>query len=148
MKVSINKSAPVIAEGKIEIRKPVSVVWNVLTGISDWPSWQEAVSKADLRGPLAEDTVFLWKAGGLNFRSRIHTIIPETEFGWTGETFGAAAVHNWRFSPSQLGTLVEVEESLEGFMPALFKGMFQRNLNAAMKKQLEELKAEAERRAE
>jgi hypothetical protein len=146
MKVPINKSAPVIAEGKIEIRTPVSVVWNVLTGIGDWPSWQEPVSKADLRGPLAEGTVFLWKAGGLNFKSRIHTVIPETEFGWTGETFGAAAVHNWRFSPSESGTLVEVEESLEGYMPSLFKGAFQRNLNAAMKKQLEELKAESERR--
>ena len=146
MKVPINKSAPVISEGKIEIRTHVSVVWNVLTGIGDWPSWQEPVSKADLRGPLAEGTVFLWKGGGLNCKSRIHTVIPEGEFGWTGETFGAAAVHNWRFSPSELGTLVEVDESLEGYMPSLFKGAFQRNLNAAMKKQLEELKAEAERR--
>ncbi len=146
MKVPLNKSAPVISEGKIEIRTHVSVVWNVLTGIGDWPSWQEPVSKTDLRGPLAEGTVFLWKAGGLNFKSEIHTIIPESEFGWTGETFGANAIHNWRFTPSDLGTLVEVEESLEGFMPSLFKSIFQRNLNAAMKKQLEELKVEAERR--
>lgn len=125
----------------------MSVVWKVLTRIEDWPAWQEPVSKAELRGPLAAGTMFLWKAGGLNFRSKIHTIEPESEFGWTGETFGAAAVHNWRFIPSNLGTRVEVEESLEGFMPSLFKGAFQRNLNAAMKKQLEELKAEAERRS-
>ena len=145
MRTPINPNAPVISKSQIEIAAPVHSVWNVLTGISNWPSWQKAVTKTTVHGEIKEGTAFDWKAGGLSFKSKIHTCVPESMFGWTGKTIGTDAVHNWFFEARGTSTLVKVEESLEGILPKLFKGFFQKNLDDGLKRSLVELKMAAEK---
>lgn len=144
MNIPINTKAPVQAGNQIEIDAPVDLAWKILADIPNWPKWQKAVSKAIVHGKVEEGTAFSWKAGGLNFKSSIHTARPSAEFGWTGVTFGASAIHNWTFEGNGARTIVRVEESLEGLFPWLLKGYFRKNLEAGILANLKELKAEAE----
>jgi len=144
--IKINDKAPVVARQKIIINAPIEIIWKVLTSINDWPKWQSAITQAQLKGSIEEGTEFVWKAGGLNFRSKIHTCQPYQVFGWTGKTIGASAIHNWTFKQQGENTLVFVEESLQGFFPSLMKKKFQKNLEDGMLKNLEELKLASEKK--
>jgi len=147
MHIPINKNAPVQSGNQIEIQAPVDVIWNVLTDIQNWPKWQKAVTETVVEGKIEEGTTFRWKAGGLSFKSRIHTSKPRTAFGWTGTTIGASAIHNWTFTEKdQRTTIVVVEESLEGLLPKLFRKNFQKNLDHGVLKNLKELKEAAEKK--
>ncbi len=145
MNIPINNLAPVKSEGEIEISAPVNQVWQVLTNIDNWPSWQTEVTEAHLLGELEEGTSFKWKAGGLHFSSNIHTIVPKTSFGWTGKTIGASAVHNWYFEEQAGKTVVRVEESLQGVFPRLFSRYFQKNLDKGIQQNLTDLKMASEK---
>lgn len=144
MNISINKNAPVKSTGAIEINAPIDKVWQILTAINDWPSWQSEVTESNLKGDIKEGTIFKWKAGGLSFTSQIHTVEPKTKFGWTGKTIGASAVHNWFFSFENGNTIIKVEESLQGVFPNLFKNYFQKNLDKGVQLNLKELKSASE----
>lgn len=147
MNIPVNEKAPVLARGSIVIHAPLEAVWQTLTGIDAWPQWQKAVTEARLEGRPDEGAAFRWKAGGLRFNSRIHTARPMTDFGWTGRTIGASAIHNWRFETVDGGTRVEIEESLQGFFPVLLKRGFQRQLEQGIATNLQELKQAAELRS-
>jgi hypothetical protein len=142
--IPVNPNAPVVERQQILVQAPPEAVWQVLADINHWPEWQSAISEAQLKGDLAEGTAFDWKAGGIPFKSVIHTARPGNSFGWTGKTFGASAIHNWQFEGAEGGTLVSVEESLQGFLPALLKGKFRKDLKKGMLENLLELKARAE----
>ena len=145
MNVPVNTAAPVFAGNEIQIDAPVTAVWAVLTDIDTWPSWQSNITEAELNGPLMAGSSFDWKADGLRFHSTLHTVGEPHYLGWTGTTWGAAAVHNWRLSPvGDTATLVRVEEHLQGVFPSLFSGSFQENLAEGMQQQLLELKTAAE----
>jgi uncharacterized membrane protein len=146
MNIPIIATAPVKAKSQIEINAPLDSVWSILTDIHNWTNWQKAVTETAVHGEIMEGTQFDWKAGGLSFKSRIHTSVPKSMFGWTGRTLGTSAVHNWFFEARDNTTWVKVEESLQGVLPWLFSGYFQRNLNTGVTTNLEELKAAAENR--
>lgn len=138
--IPVNEKAPVYVKQQIIIEAQPSKVWQSLTDINKWPEWQENVVSAHLNGDFKEGTTFDWKAGGLSFSSKIHTCKPLNYFGWTGKTIGASAIHNWTIKPIPNGTLVEVEESLDGLFPRLFSSKFKKDLIKGMQKNLIELK--------
>ncbi len=144
MNIPINENASVKSKNQIEIDAPLATVWDVLTDINNWANWQKAVSETVVDGEIKEGTRFNWKAGGLSFKSRIHTVDSMSMFGWTGTTFGASAIHNWTFKEKDNKTIVKVEESLQGVFPRLFRGYFQKNLDAGVRTNLEELKTASE----
>lgn len=144
MNIPINENAPVQSKNQIEIEAPIDTVWKILTDINNWTKWQKAVSETEVLGKIEEGTLFIWKAGGLTFKSKIHTSRPATAFGWTGTTIGASAIHNWTFTKKDNNTIVVVEESLQGVFPKLFKNYFQKNLDNGMLTNLMELKAYSE----
>ncbi|ASV29883.1 hypothetical protein CJ263_06415 [Maribacter cobaltidurans] len=145
MNIPINKNAPVQSSFNIYIDAPKEKVWGLLTNINDWPNWQSDITQAILNQDLGEGVAFKWKAGGLSFNSQIHTMIPEEKLGWTGNTIGAKAIHNWFLSSAGKGTEVYVEESLQGVFPNLFTGYFQKNLDKGVQKNLMELKLVSEK---
>jgi uncharacterized membrane protein len=145
MKITINENAPVKSRNQIAINASIDSVWEILTNINNWKTWQKDVSKAVIYGEVKEGTHFDWKAGGLSFKSEIHTSIPKSMFGWTGTTLGTSAIHNWFFKEEENVTIVRVEESLQGILPKLFTGFFQKNLDSGVVKNLNELKAAAEK---
>lgn len=144
MNIPINLRAPVHSKNQIVIAAPAEKVWSVLSDIRNWPKWQRAVKETTVPGGVAEGTVFRWKAGGLSFTSKIHTMKPNANLGWTGTTIGASAIHNWFFEDRGNQTLVRVEESLQGVFPSLFRAYFQKNLDAGVIANLQELKAASE----
>lgn len=148
MNVPLNQSAPVLANQSIDIAAPVEIVWEVLSNIEEWPNWQDPVTKSEVRGTLEEGVIFIWKADGLRFRSRIHTLQEPVLMGWTGTTFGAQAVHNWQLedngSTANPRTTVRVEESLQGVFPLLLAKSMSTDLEKGMSEQLDALKRTAE----
>jgi len=144
MNTPINENAPVKSKSRIEIEAPIDVVWEKLTDIVNWSKWQKDVTKTVVHEEIQQGTKFDWKAGGLSFKSQIHTSIPKSMFGWTGTTLGASAIHNWFFEAKGNITSVRVEESLQGIFPRLFTRYFQKNLDSGVLKNLTELKAASE----
>lgn len=86
MNIPINETAPVKSKNQIEIAASIDTVWKILTEINDWPKWQKSVTEVIVNSKIKEGSQFNWKAGGLSFKSKIHTSIPKSEFGWTGTT--------------------------------------------------------------
>jgi hypothetical protein len=145
MKIDINTKAPVNAKQKIKIYASATKVWSILTEINNWPNWQSSVKKAHLETPLQEGSGFIWSAGGVTLKSKIHTCEPFHAFGWTGKTIGVSAIHNWLLESEKDGTTVSVEETLEGFFPFILKKKFQNILEHSMSKNLQELKIASEK---
>jgi hypothetical protein len=64
--------------------------------------------------------------------------------GWTGRAFGTRAAHAWTLTPRAGGVLVETEESLEGWLPRLLRGMMRRTLEESINVWLASLERKAE----
>ncbi len=141
----INNNAPAKCSKTIIINANVEKVWQVLTHIDNWTTWNTEISKAKLNGYLAAETDFDWKTGGAKIRSTLHTVEPFRSFGWTGKALGVFAIHNWTLNETNGATKVFVEESMEGILARLFKKSFNRNLESGMQKWLDFLKQECEK---
>lgn len=138
-------NAPLYARREILIDAPIQKVWNLQSGIERWPQWQPDVASAKLEGTLAPGTVFRWKGGGLNITSKLHTVDQPNRIGWTGDSIGMHAVHNWTLEPAGSSTRVTSEESISGWLASVLK-LFDRNfLNKSLEKSLQTLKTQAEK---
>jgi len=85
--------APVVGESETEIDASPEVVWNVLTGIERWPTWNPDVKSVSMQGSVAEGSTFRWKAGPGTIKSTIQHVEPPKLISWTGTTFGIKAFH-------------------------------------------------------
>jgi hypothetical protein len=145
--VEINSGAPATASGELVIAASREVVWDVISDIGAWPSWNPDVKTSRLEGPLAVGSVFRWKAGGASLTSTLRVVDAPRELSWSGRTMGIRAIHIFRLESSDGGTLARSEESWEGFVPTLLKGYSCRTLDRGIRSVLRLLKDEAERRA-
>jgi uncharacterized protein YndB with AHSA1/START domain len=145
--VKVNESAPAVASAQVEVDAGPETVWEVLTSIDDWPSWNPNVRSASLEEGLTEGSRFRWRAGPGTITSTLQRIERPRLIGWTGRTFGIKAVHVHRLEPRGEGTVVSSEESWEGLPVRIFRRRMQRSLDEALGPGLDHLKAEAERRA-
>ena len=141
----INSEAPIKVRKEITINANHQKVWQVLTNINGWISWNTEVGQVKLNGELKPETTFDWKTGGAKIHSTLHTVEPFKNFGWTGKAIGAFAIHNWILTDINGQTQVTVEESMEGFLVRLFKKSFQKSLENGMQKWLDLLKRECEK---
>src|SRR4051812_4187927 len=91
---------PIVSASEIEIEAPVQTVWNVLTDLDRWPSWNQDVKAiASDPGALAEGFVFRWKAGPGQITSTVAEVSPPHRIAWNGKTLGIDAYHVWRLVP-------------------------------------------------
>lgn len=141
---AINENAPVVAKMQIQINASAEKVWQVLSNINDWSNWQKEIPMAKMEGELKPGCQFVWKSGGAKIRSEIHTATPAKALGWTGKSMGMKAIHNWEIIENGGSCIVKVEESMEGFMAKLLKGMLNKNLKNGMATWLELLKQKCE----
>lgn len=139
-----NRSAPVFSEGEIEVAASPEAVWDLLADIRGWPRWNPDIKEVSLEGEIAEGTVFRWKAGPGTITSTLRVVDRPRALGWTGRTFGIDAIHVWRFEDRGGKTLVGMEESFDGVTARLFRRRLQRQLDAATRVGLENLKSAAE----
>ena len=136
-----------VGTSEIEIAAPPELVWDVLTAIDRWPSWNPQVKSMDMQGGIAEGSQFRWKAGPGTITSTIRRVEPPRLIAWTGKTFSIDAIHVYRLEARDGKTFVRTKESYEGLVARLFRGPLQKTLDAALEEGLGHLKAEAERRA-
>ena len=146
-RTEINEGAPIVLGGEVQIAAPPEIVWDVLTKIDGWPSWNPEVKSASLEGDLAPGTVFRWKAGSSRLVSRLLHVEPPGEIAWTGKAMGLNVIHVYGLEPSNGGTSVRTHESVEGLTARLFRGPIKKRMDSAIDVGLRSLKAEAERRA-
>jgi hypothetical protein len=144
----INRRAPIILLGELEVRAGAETVWQLLAGIPSWPDWNPEVKSATLEGELAAGSVFRWRAGGASLVSRLVAVEPPRKIAWTGKGAGVRVVHVYRLEPQDGGTLVQTEESVEGILARLLRGFVRSRMDAAIQAGLRSLKAAAERGAE
>ena len=144
--MAINEQAPVVGRGEIEIAAAPEVVWDVLTAIDRWPSWNPQVKSMDMQGGLAEGTQFRWKAGPGTITSTIRSVEAPRLIAWTGRTLGIDAIHFWHLEARDGGTFVRTEESYEGLVARLGRRSLQKTLDRALDDGLQDLKTEVERR--
>jgi uncharacterized protein YndB with AHSA1/START domain len=142
----INEQAPVVGRSEVEINAAPEVVWDVLTTIERWPSWNPAVKSATLDGVIEAGSKFRWKAGPGTIRSTIKDVERPWRIAWTGTSFGLKATHVHTFEPRDGKTLVRTEESFDGLVARLLRGRLQKTTDSALRDGLRHLKAEAERR--
>jgi uncharacterized protein YndB with AHSA1/START domain len=142
----INEEAPIVGRSEIEIDAAPEVVWDLLTAIDRWPSWNPDVKSMTMEGPPAEGSVFRWKAGPGTITSTIRRIEPPRLIAWTGKTLGIRAIHFYRLEPREGGTFVRTEESYEGLVARILRGSLQKTLDRALADGLGYLKNEAEQR--
>jgi hypothetical protein len=145
--MEINRNAPATADGELRIDADPETVFDVISGIGRWPSWNPDVKSVSVEGPVQPGTVFRWKAGPSSLTSTLRVVDPPREIAWTGTTMGIRAVHVFRFQASDGGTMARSAESWEGLIARLLKGYSRRTLDKGIRSVLAHLKTEAERRA-
>lgn len=142
--MQINQNAPVKAAKQIYIQAKPEQVWNILTEINNWVKWNTKITKAAIGQKPEAGTPFSWTVNGARIKSILHTVEKNRAFGWSGTTFGGSAIHNWYLEPKDGGTLVKVEESMQGWLIRLFKNKMNKDLANDMQFWLEMLKKESE----
>lgn len=143
--MKINQEAPVVQTKEIVINATHEKVWEILTDIQSWDKWNERIKKPKLQGDLEVGSGFTWKTNGSKIKSTIHTFTPIKVLGWQGKAFGASAIHNWYLEPTENGTKVLVEESMEGWIINLMRKKMNEKLANDMLYWLEQLKQECEK---
>ncbi len=141
MNIKVNKYAKAYAEDSITIQASAEKVYSILSDINNWTTWLSNVVEPKLEGPPEEEKEFTWIASGLKIKSTLHTVIPNSAFGWTGKMLWISAIHNWSLSEENGICTVHVEESMEGFLAGTMKS----TMIKSMKKGLIGLKTESEK---
>jgi uncharacterized protein YndB with AHSA1/START domain len=145
---TIDRAAPVVGASEIVIEAPPDTVWDVLTAIEHWPSWNPDVKEVSIEGAVAPGTQFRWKAGPGTITSTLQHVDRPHVIAWTGRTFGMNAFHVWRLETENGATRLRTEETFDGLLARLFRRRMQKTLTDSLESGLRHLKAEAERRAQ
>lgn len=143
--VQVNTSTSVLQYDTLFIAAKPQKVWEVLTNISQWPKWNSKIIKTQTDTNLTEGSKFEWETNGASIKSEIHTAKINNTFGWTGSTFGGTAIHNWYLEETENGTIVRVEESMQGWLVWIFQSKMNKDLKKDMRYWLDQLKKESER---
>ena len=139
--------ASVTGRAETHINAAPETVWEVLTRLEDWPSWNSDVKWMRFDGPVAPGTEFRWKAGPGTIVSTIDRVEPPRYISWRGRTLTIDAYHEWWLEPRDGGTFVRTEEAFFGTLARLLRRPLKPTLDKSFADALERLKREAERQA-
>ena len=141
----IDRDSRVVSSAEVEIDAPLEVVWNVLTAIDEWPTWNPEVKSVLVDGPAAEGTTFRWKAGPGTITSTVVGVDRPRLIAWSGKTLGIRAIHVWHLGQRDGRTHVSTEESYSGLVARMFRRPLQNVLDRTLRDGVQSLKLEAER---
>lgn len=141
----IDEKAPVKASYEVRIEAPVERVWELLSDVSGWGTWDPDIHDVHLDSVVTADAHFTWANGKARIKSTFAVVEAGREITWTGVSSGAKAVHRHELESSDDGaTRLYMEESLAGPLLVLF--FDSSKLKAGMEKWLISLKTAAEER--
>ena len=133
---------------EITIEAPApAAVWELMSNIDRWPTWNKGISEASLAGELKTGSTFRWKSGASRIVSTLREVDPLKEMAWSGKSMGVTAIHVWRLRANNGSTTVTTEESWEGMTAHLLRRWSQTTVDKALSDGLMYLKTEAERRS-
>jgi hypothetical protein len=144
--MNANAHAPVFGRGEIAVNAAPETVWDVMSNIAAWPSWNPDIKTATLEGDLKEGNRFRWKAGPGTITSTLKVVEPPRKLAWSGKTMGVYAIHVWEIESRGGETYARTEESWEGLFARVFRGRSHKMLQGAINSGLQALRSEAERR--
>ena len=144
MNKPVDANAPLVAHQELYIAAPIAWVWALQSDIAAWPRWQPEITNVTLDGLPIAGVTFRWKAKGLPIVSALHTVDAPHQIGWTGNSPGMFAVHNWTLIAQGAGTRVMTAESLSGWLAHLLKRFDPTFLEKSLDAALQRLKAQAE----
>jgi uncharacterized protein YndB with AHSA1/START domain len=133
------------SQAQIQIAAPSERVWELLSNIDRWPTWNSLVQRAVLSGPLHPGSVFNWKSKGLTVISTLREVMPKQRLTWTGKAFGTRAIHTWEIEEADHDLVLRTAESFDGWLPQLMHKTMQRTLDETLPAWLKAIKFEAER---
>jgi hypothetical protein len=139
--------ASVTGRAQTQINAAPEAVWEVLTRLENWPTWNSDVKWMRFDGPLAPGTEFRWKAGPGTIVSRLDKVEAPRYISWHGRTLTIDAYHEWWLEPRDGGTFVRTEEAFFGTLARLLRRPLQRTLDKSFADALERLKRETERQS-
>ena len=145
---AVSEDAPVLSVAEIEIGAPIEVVWDVLTGIDRWPTWNSDVKSVSIEGPAAAGMSFRWKAGPGTITSTVVRMERPRLIAWNGRTLGIRARHDWHLEPRDGRTRVRTEESYDGLVARLLRRPLQKMLDRTLEDGVQSLKLQSERCAQ
>lgn len=126
--MDVDSTAPVVAHSETEIAADAATVWDLLTSVNAWPSWNPDVKSASIGGGFTPGARFRWKPGPSTINSTVQQADPPERAAWTGKTLGIKAIHVHRLEAHDGGTLVHSDESWDGLLPRLLRGSMQKTL--------------------
>jgi uncharacterized protein YndB with AHSA1/START domain len=133
------------SQAQIQIAATPERVWDLLSNIDRWPTWNALVQSAVLSGPLRPGSVFKWKSKGMAIMSTLQEVTPNQRLSWTGRAFGTRAIHTWEIEEADRGVVLRTEESFDGWLPKLMPKTMQRTLDETLPSWLKAIKSEVER---
>jgi len=142
--MEINSKAPAIARHEIIINADCKKIWELLTNINQWTVWHPNISESKLEGRFEPGVTFRWKSDGTAILSTLQEVKPQRRLSWTGKVIGTQAIHVWILEPQENGVLVRTEESFDGWLVRLLRGMMQKTLDTSLQTWLTLLKQKAE----
>jgi hypothetical protein len=96
---AIPEGIPLKVEHRIGIQAPAEVIWEILSDIDNWPTWNPTYPKASGKlgiGKQLDLTLALPDTGPRDLAPYIADWVPETQILWT-ESFNAGMVKTVRF---------------------------------------------------
>lgn len=142
---TIHADAPVLTKKSIVINAPVEKVWKIFCDVDNWDAWQNEIVSPEINGAFKAGTRFNWQSNGLAITSTLQTVEANKMVGWSGPAFGAFAIHTWYFTQQNGQTIINVEESMEGWLVKALKSKFQSSLDTSIEYWLTSLKIESEK---
>ncbi|WP_222125786.1 SRPBCC family protein [Paenibacillus sp. Y412MC10] len=142
--IDVDRNAQVIVDLSIEIEASQEIVWQIQTGVEQWPTWQKDITQVRLSGPIAIGSTFWWETHGLQIVSTILEVDHMKRIVWGGPAHGIEGVHVWSITPTPKGVIVHTTESWDGPPVAADPDGMSAALTASLDAWLASLKSTAE----
>jgi len=108
-------------EKSIEIEKDAAIVWNTLTGISSYRSWNPVVSHAAIYGPVASGTGIKTLIGKWDFEFTIIKVHAPRVFELRGSSIGINLKISFIIDFQNGKSLVRAKAGIGGWIHSIFK---------------------------
>jgi uncharacterized membrane protein len=154
----VDANAKIRYQADVVIDAPLRTVWDLQTGVRDWPSWQAAVKTSERldHGPLRKGSRFRWTTPAsptttLVVTSTVRQLQRQSCVLWDGPAVSEgltvdAGVHLWTFREVDGGVLVHTEETWTGAQVEADVPAATQALGASLDQWLLDLKTTAEAR--
>ena len=137
--------APIQASCSVKIAAPVSKVWSLLTGVSDWERWYPYLQNAKLDGPFSARSQLTY-GGFIKHKLQIAKVVPGELVVLYGTMAGYKGITRWNVRRvSGRETEISFTESSSGFLIGVLYS--NQKLGEHLQNWLHALKSQAERSA-